>query len=334
MALRRLIPILSVVIALVAVVAGALVWRDRQARRFDSSLITRPAPEYGNQAHQLLPDLDGAVMVVPDRPHDPQEVRAEDRAERITRVRRFAVSTNSLGYRGPELPAEATYPRILCVGDSVTFGWGVSYEESYPARLAMLLGVEVVNVGVPSLKPDHMGNWLEAHADELDPDIVLFTARPNHASRDAYGDYKRALTQAAASGARVGVVLPPISTFDVMGNKNRARELKRVKEIAARIPGGPLPVLELTDAFRAALPRDGYIMEQRGGQQVVRKLPEEEVLMALTAPQRGLAPEIVAAFEADPTFAEPLFFDGGHPDAAGFEIFAAAVATWTRQQFL
>jgi len=220
------------------------------------------------------------------------------------------------------------------VGDSVTFGWGVAFEESYPARLASLLGVEVVNVGVPALKPDHMGHWIEANALAFEPDIILFTARPNHARPDAYGDYERALTQAAATGVKVGVVLPPISTFDAMGNKNRTRELKRVREIAARVPGGPLPVLELTDAFRAALPRPGYIMEHRGGKQVVRKLPEDTIVMEPAAPQQGLAAEIVAAFEADPAFAEPLFFDGGHPDAAGFEIFSAAVATWTRQQFL
>jgi lysophospholipase L1-like esterase len=334
MALRRLIPILSVVIALVAVVAGVLVWKDRQVQQVDSAIITRPAPELGHQAHQLLPNLDGAVMVVPDRPHDPREVRGDDRAGRITRVRRFAVSTNSQGYRGPELPDAASHPRILCVGDSVTFGWGVAFAESYPARLAALLGVEVINVGVPALKPDHMGHWIEARSRAFEPDVILFTARPNHTRPDAYGDYERALTQAAATGAAVGVVLPPISTFDAMGNKNRARELKRVREIAARVPGGPLPVLELTDAFRAALPRPGYIMEQRGGKQVVRKLPEDTVVMELTAPQHGLADEIIAAFEADPTFAEPLFFDGGHPDAAGFEIFAAAVATWTRQQLL
>lgn len=334
MASRRLVPVLSVLVALVAVVAGAAVWWDRKHNQFDSERFSRPAPELGNQAHQLLPNVKDAEVVVPNRPHDPQEIRAEDRATRVTRVRRFTVSTNSQGYRGPEFAETVSHPRILCVGDSVTFGWGVAFEESYPARLSKLLGVEVLNVGVPALKPDHMGNWIEAEAASFEPDIILFTARPNHARPDPYGDYKRALTQATASGARVGLVLPPISTFDPMGNANRAAELKRVHEIAARVPGGPIPVLELTDAFRAALPRPGYVMEQQSGRQVVRKLPENTIVMQPEAPGRGLAPEIIAAFEADDSFTEPLFFDGGHPDAEGFEIFSAAVATWTRQQFL
>lgn len=334
MARGRLVPILSVVLALAAVVVGAVVWQGRQVEQVRSDVITRPAPELGPHAHQLLPGLQQAVMVVPDRPHDPQEVRAPDRDRRITRVRRFTVSTNSQGYRGPELVTPAPHPRILCVGDSVTFGWGVAQPESYPARLAALLGVDVVNAGVPALKPDHMGNWIAAHAAALEPNVILFTARPNHTRPDPYGQYARALAQATATGAKVGVVLPPISTFDVMGSRGRAKELRRVQQLAAEVPGGPLPVLELTEAFRAALPRPGVILEQRGQSQVVVQLPERTVVLEAAAPAHGLAPEIIAAFEADPTFAEPLFFDGGHPDADGFEIFAAVVATWTQQHLL
>ena len=334
MAARRLVPIISLIVALVAVVAGASVWRARQADQVRSAVITRQAPELGPHAHQLLPNLSEAVMVVPDRPHDPQEVRAPDRDQRITRVRRFSVSTNSQGYRGPELVEPAPHPRVLCIGDSVTFGWGVAWEDSYPARLSELLGVDVVNAGVPALKPDHMGNWIERNAKALEPDVVLFTARPNHTRPDPFGQYARALAQATATGAKVGVVLPPISTFDVMGSQNRAKELRRIEQIAAEVPGGPVPVLELTDSFRAALPRPGYVMELRNGRQVVLKLPERTVVLDVPSPQHGLSEEIVAAFETDPSFAEPLFFDGGHPDAAGFEIFAAAVATWTQQHLL
>ncbi len=324
MASRRLIAASSVALALGAVVVGVAVVSGRQAEQVHSDTISRLAPELGPQAHQLLPNLRNAQMVVPDRPHDPQEVHSPNRDRLITRVRRFTVSTNSLGMRGPELADPVPHPRILCVGDSVTFGWGVTYDESYPARLGELLEVDVVNAGVPALKPDHMGNWIEAKARQLQPDILLFTARPNHTRPDPFGTYARALAQATATGAKVGVVLPPISTFDVMGNQNRAHELQRIRDIAAKVKGGPVPVLELTDAFRAALPRPGYVMEQSGN----------TVVLEASAPAHGLAPEIIAAFESDPSFAEPLFFDGGHPDAAGFEVFSAAVATWTRQNLL
>ncbi len=61
------------------------------------------------------------------------------------------VSINSLGFRGPE-PRGAPY-RIVCLGDSVTFGWGISKDgDTYPAALGRVLGrrdVEVLNAGMP-----------------------------------------------------------------------------------------------------------------------------------------------------------------------------------------
>ena len=37
---------------------------------------------------------------------------------------------------------------IVAFGDSITYGYGVALEESYPAQLQKLLGVEVVNAGI------------------------------------------------------------------------------------------------------------------------------------------------------------------------------------------
>lgn len=61
---------------------------------------------------------------------------------------------NSLGLRGAE-PRRSAH-RILCLGDSVTFGWGASVDAAaYPAVLEEILaarglaGVEVVNAGMP-----------------------------------------------------------------------------------------------------------------------------------------------------------------------------------------
>jgi len=43
--------------------------------------------------------------------------------------------------RNPEVPVERgpNDLRVLCLGDSITFGWGVRYEEAYPTLLAELL---------------------------------------------------------------------------------------------------------------------------------------------------------------------------------------------------
>jgi lysophospholipase L1-like esterase len=326
---RRLVPILSVLVAAVAVGVGVGVTALRHQDRVASAVITRPAPELGPRAHLLLPNLDDAVMVVPDRPHDPAEVRAEDRFERIRRVRRFTVSTNSRGMRGPDLVEPKRGPRVLCLGDSVTFGWGVPEAASYPARLRTRWGVEVVNAGVPAMKPDSIAAWARQHAGELEPDLVLFTRRPDHNGPDPYRGFQSAVrtVQQAVAPAPVLVILPPVSTFDVMGARVWATERDRVRQMLPDVP-----VLDLTEAFRAAAPTSGFVLEQAAGVQRVRRVADGGVELEAPAPPRGLAPEIVQRFEADPGFVEPWFFDGGHPTAEGFTIFVDAVAAFVEEQ--
>ncbi len=63
------------------------------------------------------------------------------------------VSVSKLGLRGPapELPKPGRRQRVVCFGDSVTFGYGVADDETYPARLGQALArhdVDVVNAGV------------------------------------------------------------------------------------------------------------------------------------------------------------------------------------------
>lgn len=324
-------PLLAVlIVGLSLVVAGVVLYHRKQTEVL-SEVITRPAPEYGRVAHVLLPDLDGATVVIPNRPHDPEEARSADRFARIKRRRSFQVWTNHLGMRGPMPRDPKEGFRILCLGDSVTFGWGMPYEESYPARLAELLGVETIDAGVPAMKPSTIAAWAKDKAAGLQPDLVLFTRRPDWMVPDAWQDYERSVraVEAAVRPARVAVILPPVSTFDAKGSAQWESE---GREAARRV--APLPTLDLTAAFRAALPSPGVVMEQSGGHQVVKHLPDGEILLDVPAPAQGLAPEIVALFEGDEGVAEPFFFDGGHPDGPGFEIFARTVAEWLRGQGL
>jgi lysophospholipase L1-like esterase len=67
------------------------------------------------------------------------------------------VRTNSLGLRYPEVPAGGAGEglRILCLGDSITFGLGLREEETWPERMRQWLEertggpVTVVNAAVP-----------------------------------------------------------------------------------------------------------------------------------------------------------------------------------------
>lgn len=86
------------------------------------------------------------------------------------------VTIDALGLRGPEVPARAAGRRLLlCLGDSITFGYGLSDEEAYPAQLGRLLasrGVDVANGGVTGFTSHQVRRRLEQLLPRLRPDGV------------------------------------------------------------------------------------------------------------------------------------------------------------------
>jgi lysophospholipase L1-like esterase len=68
--------------------------------------------------------------------------------------------------------------RVLCVGDSHTYGLWVKPEESYPARLEAKLStsagrVTVLNAGVPGMNSSQLRDTLPDLLDSFAPDVVL-----------------------------------------------------------------------------------------------------------------------------------------------------------------
>jgi lysophospholipase L1-like esterase len=96
----------------------------------------------------------------------------------------WTIENDSEGFRGPERPYRDTPDddvyRILCVGDSVTFGFNVDQPDAYPRRLEALLRqrhpgrqIEVVNAGVPGWSSVQGLRFLEAYGLRLHPDLVI-----------------------------------------------------------------------------------------------------------------------------------------------------------------
>jgi len=87
------------------------------------------------------------------------------------------VRINSRGYRGPEYAWDAPARfRILGLGDSFAFGFGVKEEDTYLARLERALAagrVEVINAGLAGMGPDNEARLLAADGPRLRPDLVL-----------------------------------------------------------------------------------------------------------------------------------------------------------------
>ena len=106
------------------------------------------------------------------------------------------IRTNSLGLRSPEVehdkPAGTT--RILVLGDSVAFGWGVRGEDTFASQLASLLATvypdqrfEVINAGVSGYGTWQELQWLKQTGVDLQPDVVIVQAHLNDAADNLWG---------------------------------------------------------------------------------------------------------------------------------------------------
>lgn len=94
----------------------------------------------------------------------------------------FHVRINRYGHRGPEMPIEKKKGviRILGLGDSFTFGWGVEEDKTFLAVMAAGLRkagyrVEVFNAGVPGWGIAHSLAYLLRDGVRFRPDLVVFT---------------------------------------------------------------------------------------------------------------------------------------------------------------
>jgi lysophospholipase L1-like esterase len=91
----------------------------------------------------------------------------------------FTATTNSLGFRDHEFAeVRSAACRVVAIGDSFTFGWGVSLDDSWPKVLETSLrqtglGVEVANLGFPGGSPIDYANIAARAVPTLRPDLVV-----------------------------------------------------------------------------------------------------------------------------------------------------------------
>jgi lysophospholipase L1-like esterase len=95
----------------------------------------------------------------------------------------WTIENNSEGFRGPERmavgPGEKVF-RILCVGDSITFGFNVDQDATYPRQLLALLQTrypgrrfEIVNTGVPGWSWLQGLKFIESRGLAMKPDLII-----------------------------------------------------------------------------------------------------------------------------------------------------------------
>lgn len=96
-------------------------------------------------------------------------------------IRSVRARINNIGLRGEDITTEKPLGtwRVLCLGDSRTFGYVVNQGQSYPAQLQRLFQqahpdyrIEVINAGIPAYSAYQGLRFLELKGFALEPDAV------------------------------------------------------------------------------------------------------------------------------------------------------------------
>jgi lysophospholipase L1-like esterase len=110
------------------------------------------------------------------------------RPGRRARLMGVEVRTNSRGLRDREFSLERRpgVRRILMLGDSLTFGWGVPLEDTFSKRIEAMyrsdgLAAEVINSGVGNWNTIQQVRFFETEGVKYEPDIVVLNYFVNDA---------------------------------------------------------------------------------------------------------------------------------------------------------
>lgn len=124
---------------------------------------------------------------------------------------RWSARTGPEGYRtegfSPEPPPGRR--RVVALGDSSTFGWGVEAGDAYPAQLEKALGTgdwEVLNLGIPGYSTFQGTVMLAREALPLAPDVVTWSYLSNDGAMTGESDRATYAQRAGWVGALLEIL--------------------------------------------------------------------------------------------------------------------------------
>jgi hypothetical protein len=131
----------------------------------------------------------------------------------VTRVTSFRVTVNRQGYRDRDWEA-AREPRILLVGSSATFGFGLEPHDGIAARLGEALGpnAAVLNAGVYSYGPPQILATIERECPRSHPAVIVYMHEYKLTRRDflANRSPESVTGEAGAAPRRFGLTVPAL----------------------------------------------------------------------------------------------------------------------------
>jgi len=259
----------------------------------------------------------------------------------------FLVDSNSDSLRSREISElDAFNFRIMTMGCSTTFGWGVTDEESYPNRLESYIHKEgytktaVINAGQPGYT-SFQGAWLwNRTLKKYKPDVVLIGFVVQDARKAAYTDLSQAILQKDYRflkenflyNSRVYLALRSVVGAVQIRAKERGSGdvggvyrvppkdyVNNVRQLISSIKAnGGIPIL-----FGYPLERSGYTKDHR----TILAAAAQELQVPIFDPQAKME-------EASRTESYYFSRDRGHANAAGNDVIAKWVFAFLQEQQL
>ena len=194
--------------------------------------------------------------------------------EHATEEFSYQARINNLGFRDRDFPVRKSgAKRVLAIGDSFTYGWGVDGEDSWPKVMERELrrgglDIEVANLGAPGAGPREYAALAERAIPLLRPDLVvvavlqaddLFQAAESPAERPAPAG-QRVLRAFREFYPNLTQMLSPADTRQVHVSKEELRETwrKQVKDFLGQMtPAEKARFENLPSPVRAAYQAGG-----------------------------------------------------------------------------
>jgi len=272
---------------------------------------------------------------------------SQEFVDRIRPDMPYRVTINAQGFRGKDLrtPLPAGWKRILCLGDSYTFGHYVDDDEAWPAVLGGLVehaSIEVVNGGANGFTITDERILLEK-AVALDPEIVVLVFSQNDIL-DLMRERPMIETMREHASLKSALILGP-----VLKTLQRTAIFNGMQRLAAGIRGrrreeakGSLAAAdaELWAAYAAQLEKVGALLDARGIEGLIVSWPTADQISGKEASNAAARLVEALAGESEMAFLDllPVLQDlleegteptlmprDGHPSPAGHQAAAAAI---------
>ncbi|MHC4470754.1 MAG: SGNH/GDSL hydrolase family protein [Planctomycetota bacterium] len=260
---------------------------------------------------------------------------------------RIGDRTDSRGFRNAaEIGEKTSVPRILCLGDSCTYGLGVAIADVWPTVLAREHGHDVINAGTPGYTTYQALRLFEDRCRDLEQDVIVLEFGANDVlpwgtpqGDGFYGlsDRERAKHSRYLFRRRHSRLLEWIESLSLPAPKDLRGvipadagprvPIEEFREnlllLASRAPRSVLLVWSLRRQL--SLDRDlGPITGTMQGFPFTRFVAYQEVMRGLQSPERAVLDVGKVFLESghDPV---SLFHDSIHPSKLGHRVLAKAL---------